>query len=285
MRPHRRARRVYPSGLPDTARNKYPQRHFVCGAWTDAYPRRGFNRVASAVCPMRLYGERSRFETSCRTAAIDSQLSGISGMKRSEETMATIEADAKAQAPFDQHSHHNVGEDFESDVAATQRYIDSPRVRRNHPPLFGPPGRRAARHDSDRLHRGPRGGGGLLPAAARAVRAAQEHHHLRPVLARAGRDDEADGHRGHLPRRLGDLGEGLHQRGSGTRPRQLPAQPGARRGRRAGARAADRRSQSAVPAPADDRRATRRDAGVRLPARSSSPTPTPATAAIRTCAT
>ena len=41
--------------------------------------------------------------------------------------MATIEADAKAQAPFDQHSHHNVGEDFESDVAATQQYIDDPR--------------------------------------------------------------------------------------------------------------------------------------------------------------
>src|ERR1700689_3461506 len=48
-------------------------------------------------------------------------------MKRSEETMATIEADAKAQAPFDQNSHHDVGEDFESDVAATQQYIDDPR--------------------------------------------------------------------------------------------------------------------------------------------------------------
>src|SRR6202167_5717894 len=48
-------------------------------------------------------------------------------MKRSGETMATIEADAKAQAPFDQNSHHDVGEDFESDVAATQQYIDDPR--------------------------------------------------------------------------------------------------------------------------------------------------------------
>ena len=52
----------------------------------------------------------------------------------------------------------------------------------------------------------------------------------------------------------------------GTRPRQLPAEPGPRRGRRAGARTAHRGPQSAVPAAADDRRATRRDACGRLPA-------------------
>src|SRR5277367_1695925 len=40
-------------------------------------------------------------------------------MKRSGETMATIEADAKAPAPFEQ--------DFEKDVADTQQYIDSAR--------------------------------------------------------------------------------------------------------------------------------------------------------------
>ncbi len=39
-------------------------------------------------------------------------------------------------------------------------------------------------------------------------------HHVRPVLARPGRRDEADGHRGHLPRRLGDEREGLGRRGS-----------------------------------------------------------------------
>ncbi|MGO9552667.1 MAG: isocitrate lyase, partial [Mycobacterium sp.] len=41
--------------------------------------------------------------------------------------MATIEADAKAQTPFDDHSQTNVGRDFESDVAATQNYFDDPR--------------------------------------------------------------------------------------------------------------------------------------------------------------
>ena len=107
---------------------------------------------------------------------------------------------------------------------------------------------------------------GLLPAPARTVRREEEHHHLRPVLARPGRDDEADGHRGHLPRRLGDVGQGLDHRGPGPRPRQLSAEPGARRGRRPGARPAHRRPQPAVPAAADDRGAARRDARGRLPA-------------------
>ncbi len=71
---------------------------------------------------------------------------------------------------------------------------------------------------------------------------------------------------GDLPRRLGDLGQGLDERGPGARSRQLSAQPGARRGRRARARAAHRRPQPAVPALAHDRGAARRDAGARLPA-------------------
>ncbi|MFZ3272260.1 MAG: isocitrate lyase, partial [Mycobacterium sp.] len=41
--------------------------------------------------------------------------------------MSTIEADAKTQTPFEQDSPKNVGKGFEGDVAATQRYIDSPR--------------------------------------------------------------------------------------------------------------------------------------------------------------
>src|SRR5271167_2787620 len=44
-------------------------------------------------------------------------------MKRSAENMSTIEADAKTQPPSEQDSHN----DFERDVAATQRYLDSPR--------------------------------------------------------------------------------------------------------------------------------------------------------------
>ena len=91
-------------------------------------------------------------------------------------------------------------------------------------------------------------------------------HHLRPVLPRPGRHHEALRHRGHLPRRLGHLGQGLHHRGSRTRPGQLPAQPGARRGRRAGSRPADRRPQPALPASADDRGAAGGHSGRRLPA-------------------
>ena len=187
------------------------------------------------------------------------------------------------------HGHHRSGCPAPDAVRAGRRrhpaILRQSALRGDHPPLLGPPGRRAARHDPRRLHRGARGGGGFLPAPARAVRPAQEHHHFRPLLAGPGRGDEADGHRGHLPRRLGDLGEGLHQRGSRARSGQLSAEPGARRSRGAGARAAHRRPQSAVPAPAHDRRAARRDAGVRTSGRSSSPTPTPVTAAIRTCAT
>src|ERR1700729_3769531 len=44
-------------------------------------------------------------------------------MKRSAENMSTIEADAKTQSPSEQDSHNA----FERDVAATQKYQDSPR--------------------------------------------------------------------------------------------------------------------------------------------------------------
>ena len=158
-------------------------------------------------------------------------------------------------------------------------------LRRDHPPVLGPPGCRAARHDPDRLHRGAGGRRGLLRPPARAVRREQEHHDLRPLLAGPGRDHEAHGHRGDLPRRLGDLGQGLHQRGPRPRPGQLPAEPGARRGRRAGARPSHRRPQSAVPASAHDRTSSAPRPRPSTTVRSSSPTPTPATAEIRTCAT
>ena len=117
--------------------------------------------------------------------------------------MAIIEADAQPQTPFEQ------------DVAATQRYFDSPRfdgiirlyTARQVVEQRGtiPTDYTVAREAAD----------GVLRPPARAVRPAQEHHHLRPLLAGPGRDHEADGHRGHLPRRLGDLGQGLHQRGPG----------------------------------------------------------------------
>src|ERR1700722_3275180 len=77
----------------------------------------------AAVLPQVTTIARFDFETSWGTAAIDSSLSGISGMKRSAENMSTIEADAKAQSPSEQDSHNA----FERDVAATQQYQDSPR--------------------------------------------------------------------------------------------------------------------------------------------------------------
>ena len=39
-------------------------------------------------------------------------------------------------------------------------------------------------------------------------------HHLRAVQPRAGGGDEAGRHRGDLPRRLGDIGQGIGDRGS-----------------------------------------------------------------------
>ena len=71
----------------------------------------------------------------------------------------------------------------------------------------------------------------------------------------------------------------------GTRSRELSTQPGARRSGDARARPADGGSQPALCALAYDRGAARRDARLTTFGRSSSPTPTPATAAIRTFAT
>ena len=76
----------------------------------------------------------------------------------------------------------------------------------------------------------------------------RQHHDLRPVLAGPGRGDEARGHRGHLSWRLGDVGQGIGHRGSGTRPRELSAEPGAGRSRADRARPADGRPEPALPA-------------------------------------
>ena len=92
--------------------------------------------------------------------------------------------------------------------------VRQPPIRGDRSPVHRASGGRAARHDRPRLHGGARGGRGVLRPPARALRGAQEHHHLRPVLAGAGGGDEADGDRGDLPRRLGDLRQGRDERGS-----------------------------------------------------------------------
>ena len=111
--------------------------------------------------------------------------------------MSLIEADAKPQTPFDE------------EVAATQRYIDSPR-------FDGIVRLYTARQVAEQ--RGTiasdytvarDAAAAFYDAPARALRCAEEHHHVRPLLAGPGRDHQAHGHRGHLPRRLGNVGEGL----------------------------------------------------------------------------
>ena len=191
--------------------------------------------------------------------------------------MAIIDADAAPDTSLER--------DFEEQVAATQQYLDSPRfdgITRLYSARQVAEQRGTIANDHTVARAAAEA---FYPRLARAVRPAQEHHHLWPLLTGAGSDHEADGHRGHLPRRMGDFRQGLDQRRPGPRPGQLSAEPGARRGCRAGPRPADRRPQSAVPAAADDRRATRKERRRSTTGRSSSPTPTPGTAATRTCAT
>ena len=107
---------------------------------------------------------------------------------------------------------------------------------------------------------------GVLRAAAPALRPEEVHHHLRPLLARPGGGDEEDGDRGHLSRRLGHLRQGLRARGPGARPRQLPAEPGARRGGADRPRPAHRRQEPVPHSRADDRGAAQGHARGGLPA-------------------
>ena len=156
-------------------------------------------------------------------------------------------------------------------------------LRRDHSPLFGAPGRRAARHDPTDY-----------PVARQA--AAAFYDRLRELFAERKSITTFGPYspgQAVTMKRMGIEGSTSvggrppprgRQARTRTRPRQLPAEPGARRGRRVGARAAHRRPQSAVPASADDRRPARATPPS-TSARSSSPTPIPATAEIRTCAT
>ena len=116
--------------------------------------------------------------------------------------MATIEANSQSSTSFDQ------------EVAATQQYLDSPRFE-------GITRLYSARQVAEQRGTIPtdyavarEAATAFYPRLRELFAAAQEHHHVRPLLARPGGGHEADGHRGHLPRRLGDLGQGLHHRGS-----------------------------------------------------------------------
>ena len=113
---------------------------------------------------------------------------------------------------------------------------------------------------------------------------ARADHDLRSLLTRSGRRDEADGDRGHLPRRLGHVGQGF---GRGSRSRTSRATRSARSPMRRPAWFArsspPTRTSSSLASQMDEE--TRRSTRDRLPARSSSPTPTRAMAATRTCGT
>ena len=168
--------------------------------------------------------------------------------------MAIAETDTAVDTPFAQ------------DVSATQRYIDSPRFE-------GIIRLYSARQVAEQR--------GTIPNDYTVAREAAEafYPRLRELFAQKKSITtfgpyspgqavvmKRMGIEGDLPRRLGDLGEGFHQRRSRARPRELPAEPGARRSRRAGACAAHRRPQSAVPAAAHERAAARRRRPLRLPA-------------------
>ena len=175
---------------------------------------------------------------------------------------------------------------FDDEIAATQRWFDSPRFAGITRLYSRAPGGGAARHASRTTTRWPATRRSLPRAPARALRRGQEHHHLRPLLARAGGGDEAHRHRGDLLGGWATSRQGLGRRGSGAGPRELSAQPGARRGARPScARCSPPIATSTICPLAHDRGAARGDARRSTSARSSSPTPTPATAATRTCAT
>ena len=94
---------------------------------------------------------------------------------------------------------------FEREVAGPQRYFDSPR-------FDGITRLYSARQVVEQRGTIPsdyivarEAAEAFYPRLRGAVRPAQEHHHLRPLLAGAGSGHEADGYRGHLPRWLGHL--------------------------------------------------------------------------------
>lgn len=111
--------------------------------------------------------------------------------------MAIAETDTEVHTPFEQ--------DFEKDVAATQRYFDSSRFagiirlytarqvveQRGTIPVDHIVAREAAGAFYERLRE--------------TLCSPQEHHDVWPLLAGAGGEHEADGYRGDLPRWLGYL--------------------------------------------------------------------------------
>ena len=152
-----------------------------------------------------------------------------------------IDADTRAHTPVEDSFHG----DFEKDTAATERYFDSAR-------FDGITRLYSARQVVEQR--------GTIPSDYIVAREAAEafYPRLRELFAQKSittfgpySPGQAVAmkrrHRRDLSRGLGDVGQGLEQRGPGARPRELPAQPGARRGRRPGPCAADRGSQPAVP--------------------------------------
>src|SRR5216683_2561458 len=103
-------------------------------------------------------------------------------------------------------------------------------IRGHHAFVFCASGGGATGHHTHRLHRGENGGRAVLRSAPAALRRAQADHHFRSLFTRSGGGPETDGYRGHLPGRLGHVGQGIRDGGPGTRPGQLSALPGARRG-------------------------------------------------------
>src|ERR1700745_1057098 len=144
-------------------------------------------------------------------------------------------------------------DDFDRDVAATQRYFDSPRFegitrlysarqvveQRGTIPSDYIVAREAAQAFYPRLRE--------LFAQRKSITTFGPYSPGQAVtMKRMGIEGIYLGGGGTAP-------QGRDQRGSGARPGQLSTEPGARRGRRPGPRPAHRRPQSAVSAAADER--------------------------------
>ena len=187
--------------------------------------------------------------------------------------MAIIEADAQPRTPFEQ------------EVAATQRYFDSPR-------FDGIMRLYTARQVVEQR--------GTIPADYTVAREAAEafYDRLRELFAERKSITTFGPYSPGQAVTMKRMGiEGIYLGGWATSAKgstsedpgpdlasyplsQVPDEAAG-----AGARAAHRRPQPALPAPAHDARSSAPRPRPSTSARSSSPTPTPATAATRTCAT
>ena len=165
------------------------------------------------------------------------------------------------------------------------RMVRTIALRRDRPSPYRPRGRRPAGHDPARLHRGADGRRRVLCPTARAVRQGGQITTFGPYSPGQAVAMKRMGIEAIYLGGWATSARGIPFGRPGSRPRELPAQPGSRRGGWPGSRAPHRRQEPAFRAHAAWTR-TRADRHRRsTSARSSSPTPTRAMAETRTFGT